>query len=247
MGGLVSRRWLAPALVAAGTIVGTAVDRVPRREPIVLGGYQVIAADFHVHSSTWSDAAVTPFGLVLEAQRQGLDAFAVTGHNQTLDAKWARWFSERIGGPTVLVGAEIPERLHHLVAVGIDESPDGRLPLAEQIAEVHRQGGIAIAAHPGEMFWAGWEPALRLLDGSEVCHPAIYQFDDAESQLERFWRHGRAAPRSARPTSTAPAGWVCAARSSSPARTAPRRFSRRFARSGRSSTGATGRPTATTP
>ena len=183
-----NRWWLAPALLAAGTIVGTATDRVPRREAIVLAGYHVIAADFHVHSSTWSDAAVTPFGLVLEARRQGLDALAITGHNQTLDAKWGRWFSERIGGPTVIVGAEIPERRHHLVAVGIEESPDGRLPLAEQIADVHRQGGVAIAAHPGEMFWGGWENALHLLDGTEVCHPAIYQFDDAQDQLERFWR-----------------------------------------------------------
>ena len=188
-----SRRWLAPALLAAGTIVGTALDRVPALAPIALGGYRVIAADFHVHSSTWSDAAVTPFGLVLEARRQGLDALAITGHNQTLDAKWGRWFSERIGGPTVLVGSEIPERRHHLVAIGIEESPDGRLPLAEQIADVHRQGGIAIAAHPGEMFWGGWEEALSLLDGSEVCHPAIYQFDDAQDQLERFWRRTRAA------------------------------------------------------
>jgi len=153
--GHVVTRWLAPALLAGATIVGTAVDRVPPRDTIVLGGYRVIAADFHVHSSTWSDATVTPFGLVLEAQRQGLDALALTGHYQTLDAKWARWFSERIGGPTVLVGAEIPEKLHHLVAVGIEQAPDGRLPLVEQIADVHRQGGIAIAAHPGSSRGSG--------------------------------------------------------------------------------------------
>jgi hypothetical protein len=181
-------RWLAAALLAGGSIVGTAVDRVPPREAIVLGGYRVIAADFHVHSSTWSDATVTPFGLVLEARRQGLDALAITGHNQTLDAKWARWFSERIGGPIVLVGAEIPEKRHHLIAVGIEQSPDGRLPIVEQIADVRRQGGIAIAAHPGESFWAGWEPALQLLDGSEICHPSIYYSDNAEPALAQFWR-----------------------------------------------------------
>ena len=75
------------ALLFVGVAMGTALDRVPPREPITLGGYDVLAADFHTHSSTWSDAATTPWGLVLEAKRQGLDAIAITGHNQTLDAK----------------------------------------------------------------------------------------------------------------------------------------------------------------
>jgi hypothetical protein len=186
-------RWLAPALLFAGIGVGTAIDRAAPGQPIRLAGYQVLAADFHVHSSTWSDGAVTPFGLVLEARRQGLDAFAITGHNQTLDAKWGRWFSERIGGPTVLVGAEIPEIAHHLIAVGIEDSPDGRLPIAEQIADIHRQGGVAIAAHPGDMFREGFKPAMPLLDGSEVCHPAIYEYDEAQGMMEEFWKRTSAA------------------------------------------------------
>ena len=58
----------------------------------MLGGFQVLAADFHVHSSLWRASGVTPWGLVLEAERQGLDALAVTGHNQVLDSKIARAF-----------------------------------------------------------------------------------------------------------------------------------------------------------
>jgi predicted metal-dependent phosphoesterase TrpH len=193
MGGLVSARRLAPALLLAAVVAGTAIDGVPSRAAIALGGHQVIAADFHVHSSTWSDATVSPFGLVLEAQRQGLDAMAITGHNQTLDARWGRWFSERIGGPTVLVGAEIPEIRHHLIAVGIEEAPDGRLPIADQIADVHRQGGIAIAAHPVPMFWDGFEPVMDRLDGAEVCHPAIYELDQVQDELAEFAKRASAA------------------------------------------------------
>ena len=115
---------LASALLVAATVVGTAIDRVPAREPITLGGYRVVAADFHINSSTWSDGSLTPWGLVLDARYQGLDAIAITGHRQTQDAKWARWFSERIAGPTVLVGEEIPEIPHHVVAVGITETVD---------------------------------------------------------------------------------------------------------------------------
>ena len=80
------------------------------RAPIDLGGYRVLAADFHIHSSTWSDGALTPWGLVLEAERQGLDAIAVTAHNEVADAKVSRWFSRLIGGPTVLVGRRSSRR-----------------------------------------------------------------------------------------------------------------------------------------
>jgi PHP-associated len=184
---------LAAMLLVAAVVVGTANDRAPSREPITIGGYRVVAADFHTHSSTWSDGALTPWGLVLEARHQGLDAIALTGHRQTLDAKWGRWFSERIGGPTVLVGEEIPEIPHHVVAVGIEETVDSALDIAAQIAEIHRQGGIAIAAHPGPMFWKGFEPVMARLDGTEICHPAIYEIAEAQAMFEQFAQRTSAA------------------------------------------------------
>jgi hypothetical protein len=177
---------LAGSLLAAAVVVGTAIDRAPSREPITIGGYRVVATDFHTHSSTWSDGALTPWGLVLEARHQGLDAIAITGHRQTLDAKWGRWLSERIGGPTVLVGEEILEIPHHVVAVGIEVTVDSALDVAAQIAEIHRQGGIAIAAHPGPMFWSGFMPVMDQLDGTEICHPAIYDIAEAQAAFEQF-------------------------------------------------------------
>jgi putative hemolysin/predicted metal-dependent phosphoesterase TrpH len=36
----------------------------------------------------------------------------------------------------------------HLLAIGIQNSIDKRLPVKKQVEEIHRQGGIAIAAHP---------------------------------------------------------------------------------------------------
>jgi hypothetical protein len=184
---------VATALLVASVVVGTAIDRVPEREPIVIGGYRVIAGDFHVHSSMWSDSALSPWGLVLEARHQGLDAIAITGHRQTQDAKWGRWFSEVIGGPTVLVGEELPEIPHHLIAVGIERTVDSALDIRAQIDEVHRQGGVAIAAHPGPMFWEGFAPVMDRLDGTEVCHPAIHDIEEAQSAFEGFARRTSAA------------------------------------------------------
>jgi hypothetical protein len=180
-------------LIVAAIVVGTAADRPRPHEVITLGGYRVLAADFHTHSSTWSDGALTPWGMVIDARYQGLDAIAITGHRQTLDAKWGRWFSETIGGPIVLVGEEIPEIPHHVIAVGIHTTVDSALPIDAQIDEIHRQGGIAIAAHPGKFFWPGFEPVMDRLDGTEICHPATFDYPQFRPELEEFARRATAA------------------------------------------------------
>ena len=181
--------WLATAAI----VIGTFSDRARPRQQVSLGGYRVLAADFHTHSSTWSDGSLTPWGLVLDARYQGLDAIAITGHRQTHDAKWGRWFSRKISGPIVLIGEELPEIPHHIVAVGIQTTVDSALPISAQIDEIHRQGGVAIAAHPGDFFWKGFEPVMHRLDGTEVCHPYTFEYPDAHPQLEEFARRADAA------------------------------------------------------
>jgi hypothetical protein len=187
------RRFGATGLVALAIVIGTISDRPRPIEEISLNGYRVLAADFHTHSSTWSDGSLTPWGLVLDAYYQGLDAVAITGHRQTHDAKWGRWFSQRINGPIVLVGEELPEIPQHVIAVGIHTTVDSALPVAEQIDEIHRQGGVAIAAHPGEFFWEGFEPVMDRLDGTEICHPYTFEYPDVHPQLEEFARRADAA------------------------------------------------------
>jgi putative hemolysin len=44
-------------------------------------------------------------------------------------------------------GMEVTGKVH-LLAIGIQNSIDKRLPVKKQVEEIHRQGGIAIAAHP---------------------------------------------------------------------------------------------------
>jgi hypothetical protein len=183
------------ALIIVAIVAGTAADRPPARTALSLGGDRVLAADFHVHSSTWSDGALTPWGLVLEAQRQGLDAVAITGHNEVIDGKVGRWFSAIIDGPTVLTGQEILAPGHHVIAVGVEHVVDWRLDVAAQIDDVHRQGGVAIAAHPLPQFWPGFdEAAMRRLDGAEICHPLIYGSQANQAALERFASRAPVAP-----------------------------------------------------
>ena len=133
----------------------------------------------------WSGNGVTPWGLVLEARRQRLDAIALTGHNQVLDSKIARWFSEISGGPTVLTGEEIHSPTQHIIAVGIEETVDWRLSASAQIDAIHRQGGVAIAAHPFMTLWAPADDQVaRRLDGAEICHPMIYMSERFQREFE---------------------------------------------------------------
>ena len=186
-------RVISPRLVSAWLLVlaiaaGTAADRPRMNPPLTLGGYRVLAADFHTHSSMWSDGALTPWGLVLEAERQGLDAISITGHNETWDGRLGQRFSRLVGGPTVLAGEEIlSEPNYHLIAVGIARTVSFRQSAASAIDDIHRQGGIAIAAHPFPDFSAGYDAAaMERLDGAEICHPGVYVRERAQHDLERF-------------------------------------------------------------
>jgi hypothetical protein len=187
-------RGIAAALLVVACAAGWVGDRPAVRPPIELGGYRVVAADFHIHSSTWSDGTLTPWGLVLQAERDGLDAIAITAHQEVADGKVARWFSRFAGGPTVLTGQEIIAPDHHVIAVGTDSVIDSRLSVAAQIDEVHRQGGIAIAAHPVPEYWPAFdEAALARLDGAEVCHPLVYTWPKDQQLFAAFAARGSLA------------------------------------------------------
>lgn len=177
------------ASVAAGTVTDGSSRQTPRRS---IGGYEVLAGDFHVHSFPFSWGTLSPWDTVLEARRQRLDVVAMTPHNHVWVAKLGRWFSRVTGGPTVLVGEEIVSVPYHLIAVGITDAISERQPAASAIAEVHRQGGVAIAAHPYEPYWPAYDAeALRTLDGAEVVRPEAQGNEKLAAELRAFF--GRAS------------------------------------------------------
>jgi len=181
-------RWLSGCLLLAGFALGTYVDRASKTAPITMGGYRVLAGDFHIHSFPLSWSTLSPWDTVIEAQRQGLDVIAMTGHNHVWVAKVGRWFSQHAGGPTVLVGEEIVTPKQHLLALGIEQTVSWRLSAASAISEIHKQGGLAIAAHPSAKYWAGFDDgAMRELDGAEIVHPIIYVRANAHREIQQFF------------------------------------------------------------
>lgn len=189
-----SRRVWIWVLMSVSLIVGTVAGRVPAREPLMAGGYRVVSADFHTHSAFWSDGALSPFGLVLAARAQGLDALAITAHNEVIDAQAGRGFASWVNRvwsglavpmPIVIVGQELIGS-GHVIALGTEQQI-GLPDMEPQLAEVHRQGGFAIAAHPMRAYWPGFTDAARaMLDGSELCHPVVFSNPKALPAFEEF-------------------------------------------------------------
>lgn len=185
-------RMLSGMLVLFGVLTGTLGDSLMNPIPVERSGYKIVEADFHVHSRL-GDGVLSPFGLVLHARRKGLHAIAITDHNQILGARCGRWFTNLIGGPTVLVGEEITAPDFHIIGVGLSSRVTWRQSAAQAIEEIHRQGGVAIAAHPTRKFWEGFnQNVVRELDGAEVMHTLSYVAGQRGEELRAFYKNTEA-------------------------------------------------------
>jgi len=180
-------RRLALVVLVAGVGLGTMTDTMPQRAPVRVDGYDVLAGDFHVHAFV-GDGGIAPWMLQRQAARVGLDVIAITNHNQTLAGRLGRWSAQRSSGPMILTGEEITGRDFHLIAVGIEHPVNWDQPAAAAIADVHAQGGVAIAAHPMHGFAEGYDDAaLAALDGLEAAHPDRFAATLAP-QFEEFYQ-----------------------------------------------------------
>jgi hypothetical protein len=129
-------------------------ERVAGRGP---GWYR---GDCHVHSAYSAGADLTPEQLAAGARAAGLDFIATTEHN-TSDAHGA-WGPHAGEDLLVILGQEITTRTGHWLALGIDPGQlvDWRYGLRDDVIdrhldEVHRAGGLCVAAHPHAPYASG--------------------------------------------------------------------------------------------
>lgn len=113
------------------------------------GGGELGKADMHLHT-LYSDGTVTVQALLdhVEAHTD-LDVIAITDHERVDGALRAREI-HAAGSYSFefVVGEEITTRRGHVLALFITDRIPALRPLAETLARIHDQGGIAIAAHP---------------------------------------------------------------------------------------------------
>jgi predicted metal-dependent phosphoesterase TrpH len=186
-------RGLAAVLLVTGIALGTVSDDVPVRAPRQAGGYWMLLGDFHVHAFP-GDGGLAPWSLRDEAARVGLDVFALTNHNRVFTALLGRWLAGSSDGPLVLAGQEVTNPAYHLIAIGIGQPVNAGQSAAGAIADIHAQGGVAIAAHPSGRFLGYDAPEIAELDGVEVAHPVSSDNREWRDYVEFFERARRMRP-----------------------------------------------------
>lgn len=106
-------------------------------------------ADLHIHSNR-SDGHLGPLQIVELAAEIGiLNTIAITDHDTVQPAAEAKEYGLKMSYPLdVVVGAEISTARGHLLGLYLEHDIPSQKSAAWTIKEIHRQGGLAIAAHP---------------------------------------------------------------------------------------------------
>lgn len=151
--------------------------------------------DLHTHSFYSGDGVSTPEEMVASARKKGLHGIALTDHNTSegveyLIAKgYARADGQPVDGFLVIPGIEVSTAEGHLLCIGAT-LPDNLkgTPALDICKRIHDVGGLAIPAHPYDLFRAGIrESTLDKLeiDALEVFNAAT-TFKSCNERARRY-------------------------------------------------------------
>jgi hypothetical protein len=106
-------------------------------------------ADLHIHTTASDGLSTVKQVLDYTAEQTSLDVIAITDHD-VLDASlWAAG-QQKFYPFDIVPGVEVTSHDGHVLALWVTQPVPMGLSLAETVAEIHRQGGLAIVAHPFE-------------------------------------------------------------------------------------------------
>ncbi|MFB6129334.1 MAG: PHP domain-containing protein [Salinigranum sp.] len=119
----------------------------------------MLAVELHAHSALSHDGR-DPIELLLEqAAAVGLDALAVTDHDEleaSLEAAERAPEYDLVG----ITGMEVTSAAGHVLAFGIRELVPSGLPFDETLDRIHEQDGIAVVPHPFQSSRHGVAPHI---------------------------------------------------------------------------------------
>lgn len=135
-----------------------------------------IRADLHVHTTYSKDSLITPKDLIHYSKKNGLNAVAVTDHDQ-LDGAY------KIAKQTdflVIPGMEVSSSQGHIVALNVNELIPKGLSAVETVERIHKAGGVAIACHPYVYFKGCLRGAVcGAFDAIEVINARAFPFQNS--------------------------------------------------------------------
>jgi hypothetical protein len=107
----------------------------------------VLSVELHVHSALSHDGR-DPVDMLLEqAAAVGLDALAVTDHDE-IDASLEAAARAPDYGLVGIPGMEVSSAAGHVLALGVEDLVPAGLPFDETLDRIHAQGGLAVIPHP---------------------------------------------------------------------------------------------------
>jgi predicted metal-dependent phosphoesterase TrpH len=149
----------------------------------------VLSVELHTHSALSYDGR-DPVELLLEqAEAVGLDALAVTDHDEidaSLEAAAKAQEYDLVGIP----GMEVSSSAGHVLALGVEELIPAGLSFVETLDRIHELGGIAVVPHPFQKSRHGVAPhvseeTLASADAIEVYNSRLFT-GRSNRQAERF-------------------------------------------------------------
>jgi glycosyltransferase involved in cell wall biosynthesis len=147
-----------------------------------------IHVDLHMHTDHSPDCATPVDALLDSAKRVGLDAIAITDHNEVSGALEAR---ERADGIKVIVAEEVKTADQgEVIGLFIEKKIPRGMTLQETIDEIRRQGGLVYVPHPFDRMHAvpDYEHMLDVvgdIDAIEVFNPRV-AFSAFNEEAARF-------------------------------------------------------------
>lgn len=104
-------------------------------------------ADLHIHTRASDGVATVREVLDHVEQATNLDVIAITDHDRVDAALWAYEHRDQYTYD-IIPGVEVSSAAGHILGLWVFEPIPMGLSLEETVAHIHRQGGLAIIAHP---------------------------------------------------------------------------------------------------
>jgi len=112
-------------------------------------------ADLHIHSKysiepkihLWNLRRVTIEKILEKAKERELSAIAISDHDNIEASFQAEKLAKKYK-IVIIPAIEITSKDGHILAYGVKKNIKPRMSAQETIEEIHRQGGLAVAAHP---------------------------------------------------------------------------------------------------
>jgi hypothetical protein len=142
--------------------------------------------DYHVHSKfSVSDSFSEVDDIIEAAQKAGLGALAISDHNEVEGSMQAVESAPK--GLIVIPSTEVSSSDGHIVGLGVSKRIGEYMSAEDTIAEIHKMGGIAIAAHPYDSFRSGvGDLSWKLdFDAVEINGHCLYGNSKAKKMAEK--------------------------------------------------------------